>query len=279
MVRRRAASSGTGELAAHTGRVLGCAAVIALLGMLVMMRVAGGSSAWLYPFGFIGLDVAVVVVMAAVVLCPASLVGRIFSLRYARALGMISYGIYLWHFPLFLWLDTSSTALSGIALLVLRLAVTMLVSVASFFVIEEPVRQRKLPTWLVRSLAPVAATGAFVALLVGSRVGAVALASAPAQPTSTVHLKGSDPACRVLLTDAVEYGLSPLTPSQGARLEPKWLVAHRLKWSGSSYVTFHACPPKRVLLIGDSIAFTLGVGMMNREQNYGIEMANAAILG
>lgn len=81
------------------------------------------------------------------------------------------------------------------------------------------------------------------------------------------------------MTDAAKYGLSPLTPSQGARLEPKWLVAHRLKWSGSSYVTFHDCPPKRVLLIGDSIAFTLGVGMMNREQNYGIEMANAAILG
>ena len=44
-------------------------------------------------------------------------------------------------------------------------------------------------------------------------------------------------------------------------------------------LTYHTCSPKRVLLIGDSIAFTIGVGVMDGEQNYGVEMANAAILG
>jgi hypothetical protein len=33
------------------------------------------------------------------------------------------------------------------------------------------------------------------------------------------------------------------------------------------------------MLIGDSLAFTLGVGFMENEQAYGVEVANAAILG
>jgi hypothetical protein len=34
---------------------------------------------------------------------------------------------------------------------------------------------------------------------------------------------------------------------------------HQLTWSGSGQKTFHTCPPKRVLLVGDTLAFTLGV--------------------
>jgi hypothetical protein len=83
----------------------------------------------------------------------------------------------------------------------------------------------------------------------------------------------------VKLTDNRRYGLSALSPRQAAQDEPAWLVAHQLKWHSSSRLTFHVCPPKRVLLIGDSIAFTLGVGFMEGEQRYGLEMANGSILG
>ena len=214
--RRRPVSLVRPELAQHARRLLGGAALIALLGVLVMMRVADGSSAWLYPFGFAGLDLAVLVVIAAVVLYPASLVGRVFSVRYVRAIGIISYGIYLWHYPLFLWLDQDSTGLSGTALLTLRLAATLLISVVSFFVIEQPVRRRKLPTWLIRFLAPVAAGGAFVALLVGSAVGAPPATHAPVPPKTAIHWRGNGPTCRVVLKDSADYGLAPLTPSRGA---------------------------------------------------------------
>jgi peptidoglycan/LPS O-acetylase OafA/YrhL len=262
-------------------RVLGAAAVLALAGVLVSMGVVGGNAAWLYPFGLAGVDVAVVVVIATAVLCPMSLVPRVLSWRPLCAVGKISYGLYLWHYPLFLWLDAGSTGLSGPALLVLRLAVTVVVSVGSFVLIEQPIRQRRLPVWLVRSLAPLAAGAAAASVLVASTASALPLGdpSVATLPQPTANLQGTDPACTVTLTDTRQYGLAPPPPSRAASFEYSSLGNHRLTWSGSSAKTFNTCPPKKVLLVGDSLAFTVGVGMLKDEQRYGVELADAGILG
>jgi peptidoglycan/LPS O-acetylase OafA/YrhL len=263
------------------GRVLRPAAVLALAAVLVSMITLGGNPGWLYPFGLAGVDLAVAVVIATAVLCPASLVARALSWRPLRALGKISYGLYLWHYPLFLWLDSASTGLTGTALLGLRLAVTVAVSVVSFVVIEQPIRERRLPGWMVRSLAPLAAGGAVASLLVASTASALPLgdpsAATVVQPAA--NLQGSDPACSVTLTDTKQYGLSPPPASKAASFEYSALGNHVLSWSGSSAKTFNTCPPKKVLLVGDSLAFTLGLGMLADEQRYGIELADAGILG
>ena len=82
-----------------------------------------------------------------------------------------------------------------------------------------------------------------------------------------------------MLTDTRQYGLSPLSPAVAAVHQPQWLAAHELTWGSHSRVTFQTCPPKKVLLIGDSLAFSLGLGQMIEEHDYGVEVANAAILG
>lgn len=262
-------------------RLLGPVALAALLGVLAATRYAHGDAAWLYPYGMVGIDLAVVAVIAAVVVSPGTLVGRTLALAPLRAIGTISYGIYLWHFPLFLWLDTGSTGLRGIGLLAVRLAVTLVVSGLSYVLIEQPVRRQRLPSWLVRSLAPVAAAGAAISIVVGSTLASMPVgdAAAAVAPKAPPGLKGDDPACRVTLTDADGYGLAPLPASEATKDEYAALGAHQLSWSGSSTRTFHTCPPKRVLLVGDSLAYTLGVGMAEEEDRYGIELANAAILG
>jgi peptidoglycan/LPS O-acetylase OafA/YrhL len=65
---------------------------------------AGDDSALLYRGGFLVLGMAVAVVIAASVQPGASVVGRVLSLPPLRGLGLISYGVYLWHWPVYLML-------------------------------------------------------------------------------------------------------------------------------------------------------------------------------
>src|ERR1019366_6564662 len=61
-----------------------------------------------------------------------------------RYVGKISYGTYLWHFPLFALLDSSRMHLYGLPLLTVRIAVTLVVATASFYLVEEPIRRGRM---------------------------------------------------------------------------------------------------------------------------------------
>jgi peptidoglycan/LPS O-acetylase OafA/YrhL len=281
IVRRHPSPGPRSVLTPRRRRALGVAATAALPAIAAGVWLADGADAWVYPYGFLALDAAVVLVILAVVAVPRSLAARVLALAPLRAVGKVSYGLYLWHFPLFLWLDQSSTGLRSTWLLLLRLAVALGVSVLSYFVVEQPIRQRRRPAWLVPSLAPVGAGSAFVSLLMASAaaslpVGVPAVATVPRAPSS---LRGSDPACTLTLSDTAQYGLAPVGAAKEAKFEYEALGNSSLVWRGTATRTFQTCPPKRMMVIGDSLAFTLALPMMEDEQNYGVELGNAATLG
>src|ERR1700761_5663746 len=114
---------------------LGAAGGMLLPALAAGIVLADGDDAWVYPFGMLAPDAVMVVLIASVVFRPLAAGSRLLSLSPLRAVGRISYGLYLWHFPLFLWLDESSTGQRGAALLALRLGVTLAVSVLSYVVI------------------------------------------------------------------------------------------------------------------------------------------------
>jgi peptidoglycan/LPS O-acetylase OafA/YrhL len=120
-------------------RALQVGAVLAALVLLAAWSQAEVSTSLLYRGGF-----AVHAVLVSVVLLAAVRPGPVRSamaFEPLRRLGLISYGVYLYHWPIFLWLTSGRTGLDGVALFAVRVAVTLAVSIASFVLIERPIRQ------------------------------------------------------------------------------------------------------------------------------------------
>ncbi|HVF06460.1 MAG TPA: acyltransferase, partial [Frankiaceae bacterium] len=147
-------------------------------------RLADGSAATLYGGGFLLAAVGTAAVIAAVVLVPAGPLARALSVRPLRLLGRVSYGVYLWHWPVFLLLTHGRTGLSGPLLLAARLAVTAACTAVSWYAVEVPAR-----TWRPRLPAMPALRASRVAV---AGVAAFALAAsvvlAPGEPTGPAAL-------------------------------------------------------------------------------------------
>jgi len=68
----------------------------------------------------------------------------VLSLRPIVWLGRVSFGVYLYHWPLYLVLDEQRTGLYGEQLFAVRVAVTLAVAAASYRLLERPVRTSSL---------------------------------------------------------------------------------------------------------------------------------------
>jgi len=69
---------------------------------------------------------------------------KLFSTAGMRWAGLLSYGLYLYHWPVFLVLSEYRTGLSLAPLFVLRMAVTIAIALVSYFILEMPVRRGTL---------------------------------------------------------------------------------------------------------------------------------------
>jgi peptidoglycan/LPS O-acetylase OafA/YrhL len=114
---------------------------VALLGCVAMFTLASDQQAWLYQGGFLLIAILAVGLIASAAGDPATPMNRVLGLSPFVWIGSVSYGLYLWHWPIFVFLDPERTGMSDPPLLVLRLAVTFAVATFSYYVIEKPVRE------------------------------------------------------------------------------------------------------------------------------------------
>ena len=235
------------RLSAAGRRVLVAAggAGLAVIAWLAVTTTSG--SPWLYDGGFALVAVATAGVIACVSLVPSSPWALALSLRPVRYVGAISYGLYLWHWPIFVFLDNARTGLVGWPLFLVRVAVSFAVAACSFHFLEMPVRRGALQGWRAWAVAPVA-VGGTVALVVASTAGAVPSISA-ADVSSAVT-----PA---IVEHAQNPGTAPNTPSVPAG-------------TGG---------PVRALLVGDSEAAFLGFGLGPDSGTYAVDYAGDGVLG
>jgi hypothetical protein len=195
--------------------------------LVVMLIATKDTSPWMYRGGYLLVAVACAAVIGAAVQPRRNVVREGLSPLPLRAIGKVSYGLYLWHWPVYLTLTEDRTGLDGTALLLARLIVSGGLAVASYFVVELPIRHGTWPQQSRRALVTIPAVAVVLALI-------------------------------FVLVPAVR-GTAPKVVAQPV------------------VTTVPAEPgavPARVLVVGDSVAKTLGDGFDRASHDVGVEMFN-----
>lgn len=141
------------------------AAATALLvaGMGILWSLADGTtSRWLFTGGLFAHSLAAALLIGLCVRAPRTWVARALAWPPLRWLGLISYSLYLWHWPVFVLL---SPQLDGLSRTLAVLAVSLGSATLSKYLIEDPIRFRARWARGRRGLAVFTAVTAGLAVL------------------------------------------------------------------------------------------------------------------
>lgn len=118
-------------------------AAVVLVGLAASwLLVDGEKSPVLFQGGLFVHSLAAALLIACCVRAPESGLARALSWRPLRGLGLVSYSLYLWHWPVFLLLSKEKTGLDGWIWTVLVCAVSLVLALLSTRFVENPIRFR-----------------------------------------------------------------------------------------------------------------------------------------
>jgi peptidoglycan/LPS O-acetylase OafA/YrhL len=115
--------------------------MLGLVALVVAFATLSTDSAFLYRGGYALVGAAMALVLVAAAQPGPNLLAVCFRWRPLVGLGLISYGVYLWHWPIGLWVTEDNTPFSGFPLFVVRCGLTLAVALASYHLVEMPIRR------------------------------------------------------------------------------------------------------------------------------------------
>ncbi|MDT4937614.1 MAG: hypothetical protein QOG80_1285 [Pseudonocardiales bacterium] len=173
-------------------------------------------------------SVAAAALIAGLLLDTRTLPARVLASGPFVAIGRISYGIYLWHWPIFGVLNGARTGLQAYPLAAVRVLATLAVAAASFALVERPAQRVRIQP---KRLLPAAAM-AVAAVLTFT---ACAVPNGPLIPTPSA---------------AGGVDLPPGVTSTSA-------AAHTTAIAKKTHAGSHGTGPLTVDVFGDSIGWTM----------------------
>ncbi|MES2058576.1 MAG: acyltransferase family protein, partial [Pseudomonadota bacterium] len=118
---------------------------LAMIGLILI-----GTALWTLdhetPFpGWIALlpTLGAAALLAAGAIAPANPIARVLALAPATYVGKLSYGWYLWHWPLLAFVRSDALGAPSLGALVAAVIVSFLLSAASYHLIETPIRHQR----------------------------------------------------------------------------------------------------------------------------------------
>ena len=209
--------------------------VVAVVGLGFAWARLDGQDPFLYRAGFWLTELACLVLILCA-LAPGSFVARALSVRPLTYAGSISYGIYLWHWPIDCVLVPERVHIGPLALLALRLASTLAIAMVSYRWLEQPIRARGLPFGKPFVVVPASFALAACVVVVGTR----ARPSARPQPLPLSSVSVAAPPGNW----PTPYSVDSRTLPPASELPPHTL---------------------RILTLGDSVSGKLGVALRYRQ--------------
>jgi peptidoglycan/LPS O-acetylase OafA/YrhL len=131
-------------------RVLDAAGIAALVMFGVLVYTTPLTSDWLYRGGFMLIALAAALIIAAATRTDGG-VARFLRWKPLVWVGLLSYGLYLYHLPVYFIVARPRVPLDGNARFAARLAVTFALAALSFYFVERPIRDARLSRrgWIV----------------------------------------------------------------------------------------------------------------------------------
>ena len=166
-------------------RVLHIAGLVAVAVFVLCWWQAGvpfadGPPAWMTDGGFLLVAVSIATVIADVRQVAYGPVGKVLAVRPLRWVGKISYGLYLWHWPVIVELTPDRTGLNGLELDGLRVVSTFALASLSWYLLESRVKRATFRGW------PRAAKLALAPVGVGVTALVTVLATAPVAASAVI---------------------------------------------------------------------------------------------
>ena len=215
----------------------------ALLGLALLVGVATTAdfrSDWLYTGGFLLIAIATGIVVLTLN-GHDSFFTKALSFRWLRTLGLVSYGLYLWHWPIKVFVTGQRLHLSDdrtgrIELFVIRVALTAIATALSWYLIEQPFRRRKPAS--TDAAVTKRSSRVFVGLgalgITALVFGMVWFTAAPAPPAQTEFTKNTDPPISLLW-----FGDSVIWTMGGGQIAFPWPTGYNSPFDPSQIVIWN----------------------------------------
>ena len=158
-------------------RALRLAGLPALVGVIVFFCIAGTGMDmprdWMFRGGFFAFALLAALLIASCVFVPDGPLDRVLGLRPLVVIGFVSYGVYLWHWPIIVFMNPATLHLHGVGLAMVRLALIAAFTAVSYVLIEQPVRYRRWPSHVRRVVYPAGLIAVVALIFVGTTASVV----------------------------------------------------------------------------------------------------------
>lgn len=248
----------------RSARTLEVAGVVALVGIGWAIARVGHRDAFFYHGGSLLFAGVVAVLIAAVVEPGRRPLQRLLCWAPLRRVGTISYGLYLWHWPVIVVMTPSRMGIDGLRLDAVRVVTTFAIAVASYVVVERPIRHGGISNRRLMSFAPVAM------LLVAALLSVTTVLRREPLPraldtSAPITAPPAPPSTQARSSVASPPTAPPSTAPPGAQPPGTPVVDRGM--------------PERMAVVGDSVAATLLWGLEEVAPAFGISVIPSTFAG